>query len=170
MSSILLKPVLLVTGLGNATVSEMPDPPYTLEFYEDESGEQPARRWMKESLTPTQRRAIGVALHEILAYEGTSVCSTEFGKPLGDGLFEFRLRHDAEEILPRKGRLKKIIDRARGKSERILLRVFFHPHGDKLILLLGGYDKGRHPSSKRQETEIATARQRLEQWRRSREG
>ena len=105
-------------------------------------------------------------MHEILAYEGVAVCDTWFGKPLGDGLYEFRLRHDADEILARKGRARRLLDRARGTSDRILLRVFFHPHGKKLILLLGGYDKGRFPSKKRQEKEIAAARQRLAEWRR----
>ncbi len=46
-----------------------------------------------------------------------------------------------------------------------MLRVFFHPHGDKLILLLGGYDKGARPSAKRQQAEIEIARKRLAHWR-----
>ena len=33
------------------------------------------------------------------------------------------------------------------KSEAITLRVFFHPYGRKVILLLGGYDKGKIPAS-----------------------
>jgi hypothetical protein len=85
------------------------EPPYELEFYEDNAGDEPARRWIKEDLTPMQRRAIGVAMHEILAYEGVNVCDTEFGKALGDGLYEFRLRHDAEEILARKGRVEEVV-------------------------------------------------------------
>lgn len=143
----------------------MEESPYTLEFYEDDSGDEPARRWIKEQLAPTQRRAIGVAMHEILAHEGIDVCQSEFGKALGDGLYEFRLRHSAEEILARKGRARRVIDTLRGKSQRILLRVFFHPHGDKLILLLGGYDKGRSPGKKRQQKEIDVARERLRDWR-----
>ena len=35
----------------------------------------------------------------------------------------------------------------------------------RLILLLGGYDKGRDPSPRRQEREIALARSRLTDWR-----
>lgn len=34
---------------------------FQLEFYEDEGGESPVLRWLREALTPTQRRAIGVA-------------------------------------------------------------------------------------------------------------
>jgi hypothetical protein len=43
----------------------------------------------------------------------------------------------------------------------VLLRAFCHAHGDKVVLLLGGYDKGRDPSAKRQQREIATARKLL---------
>lgn len=40
-----------------------------------------------------------MALSEILERDGIGVCRIGFGKQLGDGLFEFRVRHDAAEIL-----------------------------------------------------------------------
>ena len=46
------------------------------------------------------------------------------------------------------------------------MRVFCHAHGDRLILLLGGYDKGADPSRTRQQREIAEARRRLADYRR----
>jgi len=52
------------------------------------------------------------------------------------------------------------------QRERILLRVFCHAHGDGLILLLGGYDKGANPSKRGQQREIAEARRRLADFRR----
>jgi hypothetical protein len=48
------------------------------------------------------------------------------------------------------------------KGERVLLRVFFHSYGKRVVLLLGGYNKGKDPSERRQQREIATARKRLE--------
>lgn len=66
-------------------------------------------------------------------------------KRLGHGLFEFRLR-----------------------EEGLLLRVFCHAYGDRVVLLLSGYDKGEDPGQRRQEMEIAEARRRLEAWRRRR--
>jgi putative component of toxin-antitoxin plasmid stabilization module len=48
----------------------------------------------------------------------------------------------------------------------MLVRIFCHAHGNKLILLLGGYDKAKDPSRKRQQAEIETARRRLTDWRR----
>jgi hypothetical protein len=137
----------------------VPRPPFEIEFYEDETGDQPVRRWLKDDLTPRQRRALGHAMSEVLQHLGVGVCATEFGKQLGGGLFEFRLRRDLAAIA---SRLEG--GRSQGSPERILLRVFCHAHGNKLILLLGGYDKARDPSPKRQQEEIRTARSRLARW------
>ncbi len=135
---------------------------YELEFYEDESGEQPVRRWLKEELSPRKRRALGTAMHRVLQLHGVGVCGTEHGKHLGGGLFEFRLR----------GRDLAKVATAPGPSDaaeaKMLLRVFCHAYGNRIILLLAGYDKGEHPSPKRQDAEIALARSRLKDWQRRR--
>src|SRR4051794_3344970 len=99
---------------------------FTLEFYEDEHGDQPVLRWLREELTPTQRRAMGVAIAEMLQADGIGVCRTSYGKQLGGGLFEFRLRHDAAGILRNVGKSP----RPKPSSELILLRVFCHAYGD----------------------------------------
>ena len=49
-------------------------------------------------------------------------------------------------------------------NETVFLRIFFHVHGDKIVLLLGGYDKGADPSKSRQQAEIKTARSRLREF------
>jgi hypothetical protein len=103
-----------------------------------------------------KRRALGHAMNEVLQQLGVAVCGTEFGKQLGGGLFEFRLRRDLREGASSGG----------GKIERILLRVFCHAQGDRVILLVGGYDKGEHPSPRRQNAEIELARARLREWQR----
>ena len=46
-------------------------------------------------------------------------------------------------------------------GKEILERVFCHAYGNRLILLLGGYDKGAAQAKSRQSREIATARARL---------
>jgi len=131
---------------------------YELEFYEDAPGNSPVRRWLAEELTRTQRFALGQAMREQLQAKGVGVCGTAFGRQLGKGLFEFRLRRDASALdLP--GSLP-------GGSARILLRVFCHAYGDRIVLLVGGYDKGADPSPRRQNDEIAIARDRLADWRR----
>jgi phage-related protein len=117
---------------------------YTLEFYQDANGRQPVLRWIKDELTPEERRTVGAAMREILQEHGVNVCGTSFGRHLGQGLFEFRLR-----------------------EEGLLVRVFCHAYGNRVILLLGAYDKGSDASKKRQDEEIAIARARLEQWKAS---
>ena len=121
-----------------------------LEFYEDGRGDRPVLRWIREALTFTQRYELGQAMREQLQEKGC-VCATDYGKHLGKGLFEFRLRRSVEEV-----------------GERILLRVFCHAYGNKVVLLLVGYDKGADSSARRQDDEIALARRRLADWRRRR--
>jgi phage-related protein len=114
--------------------------PFTIEFYEDEAGRKPALEWL-QALDAHPRRVIGTAMREILQQQGVQVCATSFGKQLGKGLFEFRVR-----------------------EQELLFRVFCHAHGDRLILRLGGYDKEKDPSPGRQAAEIEAARQRLTAW------
>jgi hypothetical protein len=132
--------------LGSAPVAA-----YELEFYQDERGDSPVLRWIREELTRTQRAALGRAMRDVLQEKGVGVCGTEFGRHLGKGLFEFRLRRSVEEA-----------------GETILLRVFCHAYGNRIVLLLGGYDKGADPSPRRQGDEIGVARRRLADWRRRR--
>jgi phage-related protein len=115
--------------------------PYEIEFYEDSAGCKPCLEWIKELDTP-KRRALGTAMREIPQEQGINVCSSPFGKQLGEGLFEFRLREDG-----------------------LLLRVFCHAYGNKIVLLLSGYDKGESPGERRQQREIGVARKRLKAWR-----
>lgn len=58
--------------------------------------------------------------------------------------------------------------RTPGSGEKVLLRVFVHFHGRKVVLLLGGYDKGSDPKPKRQHREIETARKYLAEFRQQR--
>jgi hypothetical protein len=103
-------------------------------------------------------------MNNVLQVLGVGVCGTEFGRSLGRGLFEFRLRGaNLAEVVP---------STAAGDpaEAKLLLRVFCHAHGDKLILLLGGYDKGEDTAPRRQDKEIAVARKRLTDWRQRRPG
>lgn len=86
-------------------------------------------------------------IKEQLQAFGPDVCKTTFGKNLGGGLYEFRLKED---------------DLPTSEGPRAALyRVFFAVYGDRLILLLHAYDKGEHPQSRYQERVIQVARQRL---------
>lgn len=85
---------------------------------------------------------------------GLDICQTEHGKHLGKGLFELRIRHDEHVIRGKSGA-------GPGKRGEVLLRIFCHAYGQRVMLLLGGYDKGKDASSRRQSREIEVARQRL---------
>ena len=88
---------------------------------------------------------------------------TEYGKALGGGLYEFRIRWTAAEIRHKVEGLPP--GDVGGMAEAILLRVFFCTAGHKIILLLDGYDKGRDSSTRRQQREIARARKLLTAYR-----
>ena len=143
----------------------MTDParPYTIEFYDDPStGRAPVYEWITWKLSRYQRRALGTAMSEVLQKHGIDVCETEYGKHLGGGLFEFRLRHDSDEIIAKHTSQRPDDEPDQGS---ILLRVFCHAYGDKIVLLLAGYDKGEDPSKKRENSEVELARKRLAEFR-----
>lgn len=118
--------------------------PFIIEFYESPQGDKPVLRWIKEELTIRQRRALGYAFYRLLQRYGVGVCETEFGRRLGGAIFEFRLRLSQ-----------------RSDGESAVLRVFCHASADRVIVLLGGYDKARRPGTRRQDREIQLARRRL---------
>jgi hypothetical protein len=139
-------------------------PAWRLAYYRDHRGRQPCREWLDELVGDLRQRPKGLAaiaaLERVLARDGLGVCSSEWGRNLGGGLCEFRVRHTKAEIDRMFGTAETNPDppRRRGK-ERILLRIFFHAYGDRIILLLGGFDKGRFPG--RQDAEIERARKLL---------
>jgi len=138
----------------------MPDGPFMLEFYRSPDGRVPAREWMRH-LTTYKRRALAAALHLVLASHGLGACATPYGRHLGHGLFEFRLDEDEASLRRKRSSQPGRSGDPSGPGGRILLRVFCHATGARVILVLGGYDKGRDPSPRKQQREITKARARL---------
>ena len=129
---------------------------WSIEFFKDEAGRQPARDWI-QSLDADKRASIIAAVETVLTLLGTDVCRSEYGKSLGGGLFEFRVRHDEGTLRRKAGEEASSVRRRRD----IVLRLFCHAYGDRVILILGGYDKGVAPGKRRQDREIEIARKRL---------
>jgi hypothetical protein len=127
---------------------------WDIEFYADERGREPCCEWMQD-LSTEKRVAIETAIELVLAERGLDVVKTEFGKALGRGLYEFRLRWSAEKVANKVG---AVLVEPVAETEVILLRLFFCTSGRKIILLLSGYDKAKDPSDRRQDREIAEAR------------
>lgn len=113
------------------------------------------------SLPSYERVVIDYAMRNILAHEGINICAGEWGKPLGGGLYEFRIRKSLQSITEDTG--SELFD-FRVSKKLVLLRIFCTFHGNKIIVIFHGYDKQRDPSSKRQQREINKARILLQQW------
>ena len=153
----LLALVSCMTGPGRLTVASA----WTAELYEDSKGASPIEKWM-DSLGAPEFAALNAAITHVLEPRGLTLVGTEWMKTLRGGLYELRIRHTAKEIIQSFG--AEGIDVPSHPPSKILLRVFVNFHGAKVILLLAGYDKGKDPSEKLQQKEIANARKLLTAW------
>lgn len=133
---------------------------WTPEPFEADDGSVPFETFIQD-LSDFKFVALDTAIERVLAVRGLELARTEWLKALGDGLHEFRVRHDADEIARMfGGRAPEVASR----PEKVLLRIFVHFYGQRVILLLGGYDKGDDPNERRQQREIADARKLLRQF------
>jgi|SRR5215469_10565487 len=136
-----------------------------VEFYSNDRGREPCREWA-DRLSPQKRAAFGAAVRLVLTRRGLDVVETEYGRALGEGLYEFRVRWTESEI---RHKLEQLPPADVGRApEAIMLRVFFCTAGRRVILLLSGYDKSRDSSDRRQRPEIGRARKLLKAYRESR--
>lgn len=132
----------LARAPGVPTVAGMGGP-WRIEYYVDECGRAPFRRWVN-SLPPGQAGVVLEVVVDQLAVRGPNVCLDHWGRNLGGGLYECRIRR-----------------------QHLILRVFFCTDRGRVIVLLGGFDKGQQP--KRQSAAITVARRHLAQYRRQTE-
>lgn len=132
---------------------------WTVEY----EGEQFERFF--NGLPDYEQAVLTAAITEVLQVRGIDVCSGEWGKPLGGGLYEFRVRRSLQSILKEAG--SSVPDGLAGIDRQVLLRVFCTFHGQRIVLLYSGYDKRKDPSRKRQDREIVRARKIHRQWKRS---
>lgn len=140
---------------------------WEIEFFETDDGRRPVLDWIKNDLSPTKRRALGSAMRRVLQTHGPAVARSGWGRPVGKGIFEFRLRMNGKEVINLEAEIHGIAEEeARSRfglnpSEDVLLRVFCTTRAGTIVLLLHAYDKGEDPRKRRQQTEIAEARRRL---------
>jgi hypothetical protein len=129
----------------------------------DVRGDSPVERWLQQ-LDPVAAYALGSAMDGLLQQSGPFLCilRPQYASSLGGGLFEFRFQDLTEDLLRQLG--KKARRSMLGAQQKVLFRVFFHPHGDNVLLLLGGYDKAKHSSPTYQNAQIQIARKRLADW------
>lgn len=113
-------------------------------------------------LGEVELESLATAIEEVLQKRGIDLASTPWLTALGRGLYEFRVRHDAATI---RALYIQSGMRPPARPAKILLRLFVHFHGSRVILLLHGYDKGKDDSPRRQNREIQKAHKRLSAWR-----
>lgn len=133
---------------------------WTPEPFEADDGTVPFERFIGD-LSDFKFVALDAAISQVLSVRGIDLVRTEWVKALGQGLHEFRVRHDADEIARMFGGDAQEVS---GRPEKVMLRVFVHFYGNKVVLLLGGYDKGEDPKARRQQRKIAEARRLLAQF------
>ena len=135
---------------------------WNIQFYEDAQGRIPVEKWI-DGLSDQKAEAVIMALKEVLAVNGIMLASGAWLKSLASGLYEFRMRHSASEIQA----MYKTANRGlEGKGEEILLRIFVAFEGERIIVLLGAYDKGKKDKKSFQQAQIEVARKRLKEWKR----
>ena len=71
---------------------------WALEVFEIDDGREPFTEWIND-LSEAKFSALDAALRLVLSERGLDLARTEWLKPLGDGVYEFRLRHDEDEII-----------------------------------------------------------------------
>lgn len=134
---------------------------WSVEFFEDDAGRRPVEAWL-DGLTDQQFAAADAAITWVLAAHGIGLLNTKWLTHIDRGLYEFRIRHSASQIIGMYASAGE--ERPRG-PDPILLRIFVTFHGKRVVLLLHGYDKGSDDSRRRQQSEIHEAKRRLKQWR-----
>jgi hypothetical protein len=127
---------------------------WTLAYLELPDGTSPYDAFLRR-LNPYQRVVVTTALETILAAEGTAVCQTEWGKSLGGGLYEFRIRRSLGTIADSAG---LPVPPGLDADRPVLIRVFFTVRAGRVIVLLGGFDKQRRSSASWQDKQIRRAR------------
>jgi hypothetical protein len=128
--------------------------PWHIELLRLPNGQIPYLTF-RNSLNPYEAELLDLCIEQILARAGINICETNWGKALGAGLYEFRIHRSLKTLASNLG--IELPKEFKGDQTK-LLRVFFTVEGQKIILLLSGYDKGKDPSRRKQQKMIETAR------------
>ncbi len=139
------------------------DEPWTVDLWADgQTGRCPFEAWFGK-LDEYEQAVVDAVIERILTPLGIDVCDTEWGKTLGGGLYEVRIRRTLSAIRTWGAPAGDAAPAATGERA-VLLRLFVTFHGNRVVLLFQGYDKGKDPSDRRQAKEIKTARRHLRAW------
>lgn len=137
---------------------------WTVEVWDDErTGRCPFDVWFGK-LDEYEQAVVDAVIENIVTPLGMDICDTEWGKPLGGGLYEVRIRRKLSTVRTWGSPASDAEAPSAAGERTVLLRLFVTFHGDHVVLLFQGYDKGKDPSERRQAKEIKTARKHLRAW------
>jgi len=156
---------LSARALQTSGVLSVAPPAYTIEMFEHDGNpdDVPYLRWFFHEISRPKQLAAKAGVERILAYLGSGVIDTEWGDNLQDGVCELRIKRTAAETEPWWRNHYGLPEPEPEPHVEILLRIYFHAYGDKVILLLGGFDKGAHPNHEK--AEVKQAKANLRNWR-----
>lgn len=152
-------------ALQTTGVLSVPPPTYTIEMFERDGNpdDVPYLRWFLHELTRPKQLAAKAGVERILAYLGSAVVDTDWGDNLQDSVCELRIKRTAAETEAWWRSHYGLPYPEPEPHVEVLLRIYFHAYGDKVILLLGGFDKGAHPNH--EQAEVKQAKANLRNWR-----
>lgn len=105
------------------TEKDRPAPAWTID-YEGDDFER-----FYDSLPDYERAVLAAAIEHVLQVQGIDICAGEWGKALGDGLYEFRVRRSLQAILSEAG--EAVPENLAVSSRSVLIRVFCTFYGSK---------------------------------------
>jgi hypothetical protein len=116
-------------------------------MYRDEVGFSPFLNWLHNDESPEVISVVYKYLDFLVTKRGTGIIGSKYLKPLGDHLFQLRIKEYADD-----------------QQIKFLIRIYLcfdFRHG---VHILSGYNKGLDDSRERQSQEIEKARQLLRKW------
>lgn len=121
-------------------------------MYRDEVGISPFLNWLYQDESPEVRAVVFKYLDFLVTKKGTGIIGSKYLKPLGDHLFQLRIKEYADD-----------------QQIKFLIRIYLCFDFARGVHILSGYNKGLDDSRERQSLEIEKARQLLQKWMESHE-
>jgi hypothetical protein len=116
-------------------------------MYRDDVGFSPFLSWLHHDEDPDVQVIVYRYLNYLLAKKGTGIIGSKYLKPLGNHLFQLRIKEYADD-----------------QQIKFLIRIYLCFDFTQGVHILSGYNKGRDDSRERQSQEIEKARGLLRKW------
>ena len=147
----------------DSSVINEPTPEWSIEIWAPKGKRAPFETWF-DKLDENDQAIVDAVIEKVLKRLGIDICDSTWGKPLGDGLYEVRIKESLHSIINGDKPEEEWETLSPGAERPVLFRIFCAFYGGKIVLLFQGYDKKKDPSAKRQQQEIAKAKKEYKAW------